>query len=148
MERKQLYFEDVEEGMEIPTLVKEPTTRQLVMWAGATEDYAEIHYDKDVALKNKLPGVIVHGRLKAAWLIQLLTDWIGDEGVVRKFSCTYRGIDVPGQKVYCKGRVTKKYVKDDEHCVECEVWIENEKGEKTTPGSALVILPSRKKEGE
>jgi hypothetical protein len=26
--------------------------------------------------------------------------------------------------------------------VDCEIWLENEKGEKTTPGSATVMLPS------
>ena len=33
---EELYFEDVEEGTEIPTLVKNPTTQQLVRFAGAT----------------------------------------------------------------------------------------------------------------
>jgi hypothetical protein len=41
--------------------------------------------------------------------------------------------------------VTKKYVQDGEHFVDCELWVENAKGEKTTPGAATVILPSRGK---
>ncbi len=49
---KQVFYEDVEVGMEIPPLVKTPSTRQLVMWAGASGDYYEIHYDKDFALKK------------------------------------------------------------------------------------------------
>ena len=32
----QIYFEDVEEGTELPTLRKDPTTQQLVMYAGAS----------------------------------------------------------------------------------------------------------------
>ncbi|MGH7001266.1 MAG: hypothetical protein ACREEA_07145 [Stellaceae bacterium] len=43
----------------------------------------------------------------------------------------------------CKGRVTKKYVDGADHLVDCEIWLENTKGEKTTPGSATVLLPSR-----
>jgi hypothetical protein len=41
--------------------------------------------------------------------------------------------------------VIKKYEEGGEHLVECEIWVENGKGEKTTPGSALVALPTRKK---
>ena len=52
-------------------------------------------------------------------------------------------MDQPGPKVYCQGKVTKKYVDGSDHVVECEIWLENAKGEKTTPGSATVILPSK-----
>ena len=42
-----------------------------------------------------------------------------------------------------KGVVTKKYVENGENLVECDIWLENHKGEKTTPGSALVALPTK-----
>ncbi|GBD11020.1 hypothetical protein HRbin23_00670 [bacterium HR23] len=140
---KVLYWEDVTEGQEIPPLVKHPTTQQLVKYAGASGDFYQIHYDKDFALNNGLPGVIIHGALKNAWLGQLITDWIGEYGTLKKLSCQYRGMDVPGDTITAKGRVTRKYVQDGKHYVECEIWIENGKGERTTPGSATVILPSR-----
>lgn len=140
---KVLYWEDVTEGQELPPLVKHPTTQQLVKYAGASGDFYQIHYDKDFALKNGLPGVIIHGALKNAWLGQLVTDWIGEYGTLKKLSCQYRGMDVPGDTITAKGRVTRKYVQDGKHYVECEIWIENGKGERTTPGSATVILPSR-----
>ena len=57
----QVYFEDVTEGMDIPTLEKNPTSRQLVQYAGASGDFYEIHYDKDYAIGNELPGPIIHG---------------------------------------------------------------------------------------
>ncbi|MFN3974869.1 MAG: MaoC/PaaZ C-terminal domain-containing protein [Dehalococcoidia bacterium] len=140
---KVIYWEDVTEGQEIPPLVKHPTTQQLVKYAGASGDFYQIHYDKDFALNNGLPGVIIHGALKNAWLGQLVTDWIGEYGTLKKLSCQYRGMDVPGDTITAKGRVTRKYVQDGKHYVECEIWIENGKGERTTPGSATVILPSR-----
>ena len=48
-----------------------------------------------------------------------------------------------GETWWCKGAVTKKYVQGGEHTVECDIWVENGKGEKTTPGKALVVLPSK-----
>jgi len=141
--RNQIFFEDVEVGKEIPSLVKDITSRQLVKWAGASEDFNEIHYDKDFALSQGLPGIIVHGRLKAAFLGQLLSDWIGDGGVVKKLSCSYRGMDVPGKQLVCKGKVSSKYTDETGSYVECEVWSENPEGQKTTIGNGTVALPKK-----
>ena len=138
----QLFYESVDIGTEITPLVKHPTTRQLVKWAGADGDYNEVHYDKDFAQKQGLSGVIVHGMLGVAFLGQMLTDWIGEEGTLRKLSCTYRGLFFPGQDAICRGSITKKYVHDNEHCAECEIWLENPKGERVIRGTALVALPS------
>ncbi|MFC1978076.1 MaoC/PaaZ C-terminal domain-containing protein [Chloroflexota bacterium] len=140
---KRLFWEDIEEGSEIPPLMKEPTTEQLVRWAGASGDYYQIHYDKDFALGNALPSVVVHGALKSGWLGQLLGDWVGDTGTIKKYGCTYRGMDVPGEKLTCKGKVVKKYVEGDELLVELEIWIENGQGQKTTLGTGVVGLPSK-----
>ena len=143
MTHKQFYFEYVEVGFELPPLKKDPTTQQLVKYAGASGDFYQIHYDKDFALKNHLPGVILHGALKNAFLGQLMTDFAGEHGWLRKLSVQYRGMDQPGTEVVCKGKVIKKYVDSGNHLVDCEIWLENAQGEKTTPGSATVILPSR-----
>ncbi len=140
---QQVFYEDVEAGTELPTLIKQPTTQQLVMWAGASDDYYQIHYDKDFAQANRLPGVIVHGWLTFSFVTQLVTDWIGDEGTVRKVGCSYRGMNFPGEDTICKGKVTKKYVEDGQHVVECEVWAENPRGEILVPANATVVLPSR-----
>ena len=140
---EQLYYEDVTVGSEITPLVKQPTTQQLVMWAGAVGDYLPIHYDQDFAQSRGLSGVIVHGQLIGAFLGQLMTDWIGERGALRKLSCSYKGINYPGEAVTCKGEVTKKYVQDGEHYVECSLWAENSKAEKTASGMAIVVLPSR-----
>ncbi|MBI4339282.1 MAG: dehydratase [Chloroflexi bacterium] len=138
-----LYWEDVKEGMEVPPLVKHPSSQQLVKYAGASGDFYQIHYDVEFARRNGLPGVIVHGALKNAFLAQLMTDWIGEHGALRKLSCQYRGMDVPGDTLTCKGTVTRKYQEGDRYLVECDIWLENGKGERTTPGSATVGLPSR-----
>ena len=139
----QLVYEDVAVDMEIPPLVKRTTRRQLVQWAGASGDFYEIHYDKDFAIASGLPDVILHGRLKAAYLGQMLTDWIGAEGALKKFNVRYRGMDVPDQDLTCKGKVTKKYLQDNERLVELDIWTENARGERTVTGTALVSLPSR-----
>ena len=143
---KMRYYEDVEIKTELPSLVKRPTTRQLVRWAASTHDYAEMHYDKDVALRAGLPGVIVHGNLSACSLGQMVVDWVGEPWRVKKLSIRWRGIHFPGQEMVCKGTVSKKYVKDGEYCIECELWTENPKGDKCTIGTAIVTLRSKERD--
>ena len=140
---QQLYYEDIVVGSQITPTVKQPTTRQLVMWAGASGDYNPIHYDKDFAQSKGLPGVIVHGQLVGCFLGQLMTDWIGEKSWLRKLVCNYRGMNFPDEAIICKGTVSKKYVEDGEHYIECSLWAENVKGEKTVSGRAIVTLPSR-----
>ncbi|MDD5371707.1 MAG: MaoC/PaaZ C-terminal domain-containing protein [Anaerolineaceae bacterium] len=151
----QIYYEDIEVGSEIPPTKKVATTRILVQWAGASGDFNPLHYEADFARSQGLVEPVVHGALKRAWLGQLVTNWIGEEGFLKKFSCQFRKADWPrkmktgvepmdGETWLCKGKVTKKYVENSQNMVECEIWVENGKGEITTPGTVLVILPSRR----
>jgi acyl dehydratase len=139
----QLYYEDVQVGQELPELRKHPTTRQLAKWAGASTDYAEIHYDKDFAQSHGLPMVVVHGQLAASFLCELVTDWISPRGKVKKFGFSYRGMNFPGEDLVCKGRVTGKHADNGTSYAEVEVWTENPRGDRTVIGSAVVSLPSK-----
>jgi acyl dehydratase len=132
-----LQYEDVKIGSSIPFLAKHPSTRQEVRWAGATEAFHEIHYDKDFAQSHGLPGVVVHGGLLNAFLAEMLSKWVGDDGYVRKMASNYRGMALVGENVTCRGIVTKKY---GFHFVECQVWVENPKKEKIVEGTAVVFL--------
>ncbi len=137
------FWEDVEVGQELPAIVKRPSTRQLVKYAGASGDFYEVHYDKDFAVEIGLPGLIVHGALKNAYLGQVVTGWMGPKGVLRKLSVRYRGADVPNDDLTCSGRVTKVYEQDGAHLVDCALTLANSQGEQTTTGTATVQLPSR-----
>jgi hydroxyacyl-ACP dehydratase HTD2-like protein with hotdog domain len=123
-------------GQELPELIKRPTTRQLVQYAGAQGDFYEIHYDQDYARGVGLPGVILHGLLKAAFLGQLVTDWLDGRGRLKALEVSYRGIDVPDQPYTCRGRVIRVEADD----IELEVWGEDESGKRTTVGTATVDM--------
>ena len=140
---EQVYWDDVTEGMELPPMVKNPTTQQLVKYAGASGDYYQIHYDKDFAQGTGLDGVILHGALKNAFLGQFMTDWMGPSGTLKRLACQYRGMDFPEQAITAKGTVTRKFREQGSNLVDCTIWLENPEGQKTTPGSATVALPSR-----
>ena len=111
-------------------------------WAAAKDQFVEIHYDQRRALSSGLPGVILQGNFKLALLAQMLGNWIGFEGTLKKASIQQRGMDEVDNALTRTGRVIKKYVQDDEHYVECDIRIENQKGERTAVGNAVVTLPS------
>jgi acyl dehydratase len=142
---QQLYYEDITVGGKITPLVKQPTTPQIAMWAEVSSDYNPIHYDNGLAQSKGLPGVIVPGQLIGCFLGQLVTDWIGEAGRLRKLVCNYRGMNFPSETITCEGKVSKKYIEDREYYIECSLWAENMKSEKTVLGRAVVTLPSRLK---
>lgn len=138
-----LYYEDVEEGTEVPALVKRPTPITLFRYSAVTWNPHRIHYDKDWAQHEGYPDVLVQAHLHGAYLTQMLMDWIGPSGLLRKLSWSNRRFAIPGDTLTCKGRVTRKDVADGQNCLECEIWEENQQGEVCVTGSALVALPSR-----
>ncbi|MGA2368704.1 MAG: dehydratase [Dehalococcoidia bacterium] len=154
--KKQIYWQDINVGQELPALTKIATTLTLVKWAGAFGDFNPLHYENDFAVNfMRTDGIIVHGTLKRQWLIQMLTDWIGDEGWLKRIQTQFRIMDHPrhmknlvepveGDTLLCKGKVTGKSEKDGEYLVECDIWLENGKGEVTTSGTATVTLPKNK----
>ena len=125
-----------EVGQALPELVKNPTTRQLVQYAGASGDFYEIHYDQDYARSTGLPGVILHGLLKAGFLAQLVTSWAGKQARLKTFEVSYRGLDLPGRPCRCRGVVKSV----DGNTAELDVWTEDPDGNRTTLGTATVQL--------
>ena len=135
-------WDQVQEGMEIPQLKKNCSTQQLVQWAAGSGDFYQIHYDKDFAIGTGLNGIIVHGALKNAFLGQLVHDWVGNNGRIKKYGCSYRGMDYPNQDILSKGVVRAKREEGGEKLVDLEIWTEQADGTKTTPGTATVVLHS------
>ncbi len=125
-------------GDQLPELLEQPTPRQLVQYAGASGDFYEIHYDQDYARSTGLPGVILHGLLKAAFLGQLVTDWAGPDARITSLEVSYRGVDVPGRPYRCRGTVTAAAG----NRAGLEIWGEDPEGNRTTVGTATVEFGS------
>jgi hydroxyacyl-ACP dehydratase HTD2-like protein with hotdog domain len=143
MAENQVYFDDLNVGDEIPTMVKNPTRAQLFMYSAITWNVHRIHYDRDYANVEEHPDVLVHGPLQGAFLGQYMTDWIGPEGTLKKISWSNRGRAFPEEPYIMKGLVKEKRSEGGENLVDCEIWGENKEGERVALGSAVVVLPSR-----
>ena len=145
---EQVYFEDVRVGQEVVSYVHGPVTlREFVRWAGAADDYSEIHYDSDFVKKYGFPAPLMAGPQKSAIMARLLTDWIGARGQLRHLRCQYRAPDPVGETLKFKARIADKHSSSEgDHLVELEVQIENSQAQRSLIGSATVRLPSCQKE--
>jgi len=90
------------------TLHKQPvSTRQIVMYAGASGDFNPIHYDHSVAEKVGLGSVIAHGMLSMGFAAQLIGDSLTPHGWIKEISARFLSPVRPGDVVELTGCVTE-----------------------------------------
>jgi acyl dehydratase len=133
--------ETVRIGLELPPLVKGPITREdLKAYAAASGDPNPMHTDDEFARNAGYPGVFAHGMLSMGYLGQFLAQLAGI-GAVRRFRTRFAKLTWPGDVITCRGRVTGIADRGAERLVECEIWTENQDGERKLVGSATLALP-------
>lgn len=133
-------FEDIKEGDLLPELRKKPTLQTLVKYSAGSGDFNPLHHDYNFPQAKQIGSIIVHGRFKYASLGELVSNWVGHAGRIRKLSCQYRGMDLPDKEFVCRGVVKKKSEDGGKKVVDLEIWAENAEGKKTTPGAATVVF--------
>jgi hypothetical protein len=112
--------------------------------AGGGTEYTGIgHHRESVAKDVGVPGTYDYGPQRSAWMCSLVTNWMGDAGVLKRVRSEMRRFNIMGDTQFCKGKVLKKYIKDQAPLVDIEIDAENQRGEVTTLGMATVALPSR-----
>jgi len=110
---------------------------------GFPESIARVHWDPAMARVTGLPTTYDSGLERISWMAHGVTNWIGDDGFMRKLSMQMRRFVINADTVWIKGQVADKYIKDGEYFVELEIHGVNQRGEDTAPGRAWVLLPSK-----
>lgn len=110
----------------------------------AWEPVYGVHYNKAAANAAGLPYPYDVGAQRQGWLINLLTNWMGDEGWLKRNYAEYRRFVYHSDVIWFRGKVTRKYIDEDsEYCVDIQTSGINQRGEDTIPGCSTVVLPSR-----
>lgn len=111
--------------------------------AGGGIEYTGIgHHRESTAKEVGVPGVYDYGPQRSSWMASLVTNWMGDAGFLKRIRTQMRGFNIMGDCTWARGKVTRKYIKDNNALVDIEIRGENQRGELTTPGLATVLLPS------
>jgi acyl dehydratase len=141
---KQIFFEDVAEGQEIPVLEKEVTTVNILMYLSTVWLMDRIHFDHPFATQRRgLPNIVAPGNMAGDYYAQLLSDWAGERGELRKLSIQFRSFMTPGDVLACGGKIISKYIKEGKGYVDLELWIKNQNSINCVPGKGVVELPVR-----
>jgi acyl dehydratase len=130
-------------GQHLPPLVKGPITKDhLRAYAQASGDPNPMHTDEEFARNAGYPGVFAHGMLSMGFLGEFL-EQAGGCGAVRRFRARFVKLTWPGETITCRGQVTRVSDENGTRLVECDVWTENQEGERKLVGSAVLALPRR-----
>jgi acyl dehydratase len=152
------YWEDIVEGEEMAPLKKGTyTVNELFLFTfgamgtrrgtraslgGRLESHDR--FDAEHAKKRRsMPGQFDFGPQRVCWLIQMATDWMGDDGTLKKLVTQVRHPNIVGDTNTIYGNVASKYVQGDEHLVDLDIRNVNQSGTASAFSRATVALPSR-----
>ena len=137
------YFQDVEPGDELPSVVKEPTREQLdaftTVWGTGIGRFTS----DEAARAEGFSGVILPGNMTMAFLAQFLKDWAGPDGKLKRLDVDFRRYVQPGDQLTFTGIVTDTETEEGENRVILDVYVETQRGDRALQGTALVLLPDR-----
>jgi hydroxyacyl-ACP dehydratase HTD2-like protein with hotdog domain len=138
---EQLHVEDLAVGDELPVVVKHASRAQLFLYSAATWNPHRIHYDKDYAITEGLPDVIVHGPLQGAWITQYFTDWAGPLGRLVSVSWQNRRSALPDTDYEVRGVITAVDAATGDVAIDARE--QTPDGDVLVPVKAVVRLPRR-----
>jgi hydroxyacyl-ACP dehydratase HTD2-like protein with hotdog domain len=134
-----LHISELRVGDELPTRAHTPTNVSLFAYNAAVWNPHRIHYDEPYTTQiEKHPGIVIDGPLQGDWLAQCVLNWLGDDGELVRVAYSNRRAAYLGETLATGGRITA--VDERERLVTLELFVKNERGEVTSPGSASVRL--------
>jgi hypothetical protein len=171
-----LFWEDVHEGDQLPTIVKGPLRiTDVILWhAGFGQAFPthafglarrtrrespglytkntlnvwdivqRMHWDADWARKVGAAACYDYGALRETFMAQALSSWSGDDGWLWKLDVQHRRFNHVGDTTWVRGHVAEKFQVGNLQAVKVDIRCENQRGEVTSPGTAVVLLPSKK----
>jgi hydroxyacyl-ACP dehydratase HTD2-like protein with hotdog domain len=140
MGQDKLCWENISATTQIPELTVCPDHTQVFMFSAVTWNRHHIHYNKDAAISDGLPDIVVQRALIGNFLARLITSWIGDSAELRKLAWKVTRSALPGRDIICRGRIKEIIDLKDEKNLICEVTASNENDELIASGDATVAF--------
>jgi acyl dehydratase len=109
--------------------------------------YSQQHEDEHLAAQRGMPAPFDNGVMRFAWVCPLLTNWMGDHGILQRLSIQVRTPTIYGDTTWYHGTVTDKSRDAHAAVVKLQITGTNQVGDTTTTGEAEVILPCRGAKG-
>ncbi|MCX6023918.1 MAG: hypothetical protein NTZ05_19750 [Chloroflexi bacterium] len=104
---QQLHWEDVVEGQDIPSFSRTTGFMEGNRFAAANEEHVSFHMDHKAGEAMGAPGAFGMGNLRFAYLHNMLEDWIGADGAIKKVGVQYRDRNFEGETLTAWGKVVR-----------------------------------------
>jgi len=111
---------------------------------GAWDSAMRVHWDDEYAQSVGARRAYDYGMLRNAWIMQMITDWMGDDAILVKVDDRISGFNVLGDLTRLTGSVLEIDTSGNWPEVVCFVECTNQLDETTASGTVRVRLPSRK----
>jgi acyl dehydratase len=138
-----VFFEDIEIGQEVPAFERETDFMNWNRYAAVNEEFVYVHMDDEAGKAAGQGEAFGMGNLRWAYILNALREWAGDEAEIRDLSLQFRAINHKHDVLRTTGVVTDKKQENGENLIMLDINVVNQKDEKTAPGRAVVVLPSR-----
>ncbi|MCA9831997.1 MAG: hypothetical protein R3B97_03260 [Dehalococcoidia bacterium] len=140
---KNVYFEDVKVGDEVPAFERKTDFMNWNRYAAVNDEFVFLHMDDEVGKAAGQGAAFGMGNLRWAYVLNALRNWIGDEAQVRELSMQFRAINHKNDVLTTVATVAQKRVEGAEHLIDLEINVRNQDGVMTAPGHATVVVPAR-----
>ncbi len=144
-EQKTIYWEDIDEGFDLPQKTRLVDTTLIVCGAiWASHDFMPVHHDRDFAQSKGAPDVFMNILTSNGLLASYLEQWAGPEAMLKKIRISLLVPNFPseGNKMDMNARVVKKFKDNGEFLIELAFSGVNQLGPHAE-GTATVTLPTR-----
>jgi len=135
-----LKFENIKVGAEITPLSVRMDKKNYKLYNRMVKEINPLHFNKNYAKSLGFEDIVIAGVFTYSFFPKILVDWSQDPTSLKKITVRFNAPAYPGDIITHKGVIIKKYKQADEKLIECEVWAENQKGEKLTTAVALLSL--------
>jgi acyl dehydratase len=114
----------------------------------ALEPVYSVHYNDYAARLQGAQAAYDVGIQRTCWGIHVLTNWMGDTGILKSVTHQYRSHVYLSDVVRLGGRVEAKEIDaDGNHVVRLTTWANNQRNQNVMPGTAVISLPHRSASG-
>lgn len=144
---RRLMWPYVTEGDLLPPFTVTIGAAQLFQLSAVMNLAHRIHYDLEWARHEGYPNVVIHAPFHGEVMVQMIRNWMGPSGWLKKISYQNRHYAVLGETLTGSGVITRRYEEGDLFLVDLKLEVSKPgpDGERivTAPGTATVALPTR-----
>ncbi|HUX98371.1 MAG TPA: MaoC/PaaZ C-terminal domain-containing protein [Candidatus Deferrimicrobium sp.] len=133
-------FEEVKVGDIIPSVQVVMDREMYKNYNRLVNEVNPLHFNEKYAQNLGFKTIVVAGVFTYSFFLQPILDWTKDPDCIKTIKIRFH------QPIYIEDQITqgaiitKKYIKEGEKYIECDIWVENQKKENVTTGSAIFTI--------